>query len=117
MTFYPIAPVAAPRMTRRDKWLNRPIVAEYFAFRNNIRARGIEIPIPSKVTFWVKMPDSWSRKKRELMLRQPHEQTPDIDNFLKAILEAVFDKKDAKVWSIWPEKRWSNNPGIEVIPL
>ena len=119
MTVYPIAPVAYPRMTRKDKWLmpRRPVVQAFFDFRDEIGLHHVEIPIPSKVTFWMQMPASWSQKKRNAMFGQPHTQAPDIDNILKALLDSVFQGNDAIVWSIWPQKMWSNNPGIEVLPL
>jgi Holliday junction resolvase RusA-like endonuclease len=114
--FYPIDPMAAPRLTNRDRWKKRPVVMAYFAFRDEVRARGVVVPIPSKVTFWMPMPKSWSAKKRREMDAKPHLVRPDLSNMLKALEDAVFDE-DAAVWSIWPEKRWSSRPGIEVRPV
>ncbi len=117
MTFYPINPVAAPRMTRSDTWKHRPVVDAYFSFRDEVKLRQVSLPIPSKVIFWMPMWPSWSAKKKLEMDTTPHLQTPDIDNLLKALLEAVFRDCDARVWSVWSEKRWSSVPGIEVITL
>jgi Holliday junction resolvase RusA-like endonuclease len=117
MTFYPITPMAAPRLTNRDRWKKRPVVLEYFAFRDEVAARRVSLPIPSKIIFWMPIPPSWSKKKQRDADSAPHEQTPDIDNLLKALMEAVFRDKDAIVWSVWPEKRWSSKPGIEVLPI
>lgn len=116
MTFYPICPMACPRMTARDRWKKRKPVLEYFAFRDEVRARGVTVPIPSKVTFLMPMPKGWSQKKKRLMNAEPHLVRPDIDNLLKALIDSVFPDEDAMVWSIWPEKRWSSSPGIEVVP-
>jgi len=50
------------------------------------------------------------------MLGEPHQSKPDIDNFLKGLLDAVFED-DSAVWSIWAEKRWRDTPGIYVEAL
>jgi len=115
--FYQISPMACPRMTKRDVWKKRPVVVAYFAFRDEVKARRVSMPIPSKVIFWMPMPKAWSRKKKLEMDSAPHTVRPDLDNMLKGFTDAVFPKEDAAVWSVWPEKRWSTRPGIEVLPL
>jgi Holliday junction resolvase RusA-like endonuclease len=116
MTFYPITPKAAPRLTRRDRWKKRPVVVSYYAFRDEVRGSAMAVPIPSKVIFWMPMPSTWSGKKRREMANTPHLVRPDLSNMLKALEDAVWGE-DAIVWSIWPEKRWSATPGIEVLPI
>lgn len=116
MTVYPIVPVSKPRMTSRDKWKQRPAVMAYRAFKDKVRAHGVTIPVPCKVTFYIAMPDSWSKKKKAAMDGQPHMQKPDVDNLLKALLDALFED-DCAVWSIWPEKRWATVSGFKVESL
>jgi Holliday junction resolvase RusA-like endonuclease len=113
---YNITPMAAPRMTRADAWKKRPVVLQYRAFRDEIRARHITLPIPSHIVFYMPMPASWSKRKREAMHLKPHEQIPDVDNLLKALLDSLF-QADGHVWSIWAEKRWSADPGIQITSL
>ncbi len=109
MKVFDIVPIGKPRMTRRDRWKKRPCVLGYFAFRDQVRAAGITLPNSGyHVTCIMPMPPSWSRKKRERLRGQMHEQKPDKDNLEKALLDAVF-KDDAKVWNgmiskIWGEK-------------
>ena len=110
---YPIAPVSAPRMTQRDKWKRRPCVLEYFAFKDQVRAHGVIIPVPCRVIFYIPMPPSWSAKKRLNHIGAPHQQKPDIDNLTKALLDAVHED-DKHVWSIWAEKRWAGTGSISV---
>src|SRR5258707_721634 len=69
---YPIAPVACPRMTNRDRWKKRPVVQAYFAFRDEVKARRVSMPIPSKIIFWMPMPKALSRKKKLEMDNAPH---------------------------------------------
>lgn len=117
MTFYPIKPTPAPRLTQRDRWKKRDVVIRYFAFRDEVEARGVKIPIPSQVIFWMPMPASWSASKQQKMVGTPHTVRPDLDNLLKALLDSAFREEDATVWSIWPQKMWSIRPGIEVLHL
>ena len=67
------------------------------------------------ITFWVPMPKSWPLYKRDAMNGQPKVSTPDIDNYLKALLDAIF-ADDAEVWHIGAIKKlWIDGPGaIEI---
>lgn len=59
------------------------------------------------------MPKSWTARKREDMDGAPHEQKPDIDNLLKALLDATHHD-DSHIWRICAEKRWAPAGSIEV---
>jgi len=112
--FYYITPVSKPRQTRADKWKKRPCVMRYRAFADEVRANEIEIlSCGTEVTFFIPMPKSWSEKKKAEMSCKPHQQKPDIDNLLKALLDAVF-KDDSHVYDIRARKVWSSTAGIEV---
>ena len=111
---YPIIPVAKPRMTQRDKWKQRPVVLKYRAFKDACRDYGVTIPIcGAHVILRIPMPHSWSKKKRAAMNNTPHLQRPDVDNYLKAILDSVFEE-DSSVWDIHITKIWSEVPAIVV---
>ena len=97
---YPITPVAKPRMTRRDKWLRppRPCVAKYWAFRDEVRWRKVELPKEgATVIFILPMPGSWSKAKRRRMAGTKHEQTPDLSNLIKALEDACYTD-DKSIW-------------------
>ena len=112
---YPIPPIPKPRMTKRDKWLDppRPTVARYWAFKDLVRLHKVEVPESGAlIIFKIPMPESWSKKKKEKMRWKPHQQKPDIDNLLKALLDAVYDE-DCCVWNIRElSKIWSYNGSI-----
>lgn len=113
---YPITPVPKPRMTRRDKWLNppRPAVAKYWAFKDEVRLRGVIVPTSGyHVTFILPMPQSWSKKKRGDMDGKPHTQTPDKDNLEKALLDAIYER-DEHVWDGRVTKLWGKDGKIIV---
>ncbi len=111
---YPITPVPKPRQTQSDRWKVRPCVARYRAFADECRVRGVMIDDSVKVRFGISMPTSWSKRKRESMDGQPHQQRPDIDNLLKALMDAILPD-DAFVWFVWAQKVWANEGFIEVL--
>ena len=115
MKRYPITPMGAPRMSKQDKWGKRPVVQRYKAFGQKVRALGVRIPNgPFRVVFWMPMPKSWSKERRDFVAGSPHVDKPDLDNLVKGLLDAVFYKQkdaDKRVWSVWAEKRWTDGPG------
>ena len=103
---YDIEPVAKPRMTQRDKWAKRPCVMKYRDFKDQVKLNRIDLPeCGAHITFIVPMPKSWSKKRRAEMNLRPHQQKPDLDNFVKALLDAVYED-DAHIWDIWATKVW-----------
>lgn len=48
----------------------------------------IDKPIRLTVEFYFKPSKSWSKRKKESHIGQPHSIKPDIDNLLKTILDA-----------------------------
>ena len=44
---------------------------------------------------------------------RPHQQKPDVDNLLKALMDALFDD-DCKVWSVAVSKVWGESGKITV---
>ena len=111
---YDITPVPKPRMTRSDKWKKRACVMRYWAFKDKVRDAGIEIGEVVQVVFFVPMPKSWSKSKRKEMNNKPHQQKPDIDNYLKALLDAVLDD-DSHVYHVSASKYWSETGSIDMI--
>lgn len=111
---FDITPVPKPRMTQRDKWQKRPAVMRYRAFCDEARLRRIALPESgAEIVFQMPMPKSWSGAKRHRMDGQPHQQKPDVDNLLKALMDALFDD-DCKVWSVAVSKVWGESGKITV---
>lgn len=113
---YRIDPVGKPRMTQRDKWKKRPCVLKYHAFKDACRAHGVTLPADGDITvaFVIPMPKGWSNPKRIKHLGKPHQQKPDIDNLVKALLDAVL-KEDSHVWKISAMKVWGEVGRIEIL--
>lgn len=105
MRWLDLNPCPAPRMTQADRWKKRPPVLRYFAFRDEIRLLKVEIPERVRLEFVLPMPKSWSRKKRARRVGGPHQQMPDLDNLVKALLDAALTQ-DCHVWEIAACKTW-----------
>lgn len=112
MQIYPITPMGKPRMTRADRWKKRPEVMRYRAFCDEVRLQNVQLPESGfHVTFFIPMPPSWSRKKRQQFDGQPHQSKPDMDNLMKALMDAIYDD-DAHIWDGRLTKRWGETGKI-----
>ena len=118
-----IPPCPKPRMTRADKWKKRQSVVKFFAFRDAVRQyKDSDVVKRSMyhtpnlefesfdIEFHVPMPKSWSNKKKIEMKGKPHQQRPDLDNYLKAWKDSVYEE-DAVVWRVKATKLWTDGTG------
>jgi len=114
-----IDPCPKPRMTRSDRWKKRKCVQEYWAFKDKIQEveplKNIDLS-DYKITFYVPMPKSWSKKKTVEMFNTKHLQTPDLDNFEKALYDAVY-KNDSHIWRNNNKKLWHTSGSITLEPI
>jgi len=98
-----ITPLAAPRMTKSDKWAKRECVNRYFAFRNELYALAYnekyKLENIVNIIFVMPYPASWSEKKKLENYLTPVIVKPDIDNLIKSFLDAL-KPKDQEVWRI-----------------
>jgi Holliday junction resolvase RusA-like endonuclease len=117
--FISIKPIGKPRMTQRDKWSQRPAVLRYHAFCDELRLRYKgTLPTRVELTFYIPMSDSWSKRRKENQRGTPHQMKPDIDNLVKATLDAL-SLEDSYIWEIHAAKFWtdSSGMGIEITDL
>ena len=111
---YLITPVPKPRQTRSDKWKKRPCVMRYRAFADECRLKGVHVhDMGDTIIFNMPMPKSWSKSKKTKMNGACHQQKPDIDNLLKALLDAT-KKEDCTVWNVSTYKLWAHEGSIEI---
>jgi len=116
-----ITPVPYKRQTVSDKWKTgskkRPELARYHAFRDELRAKWGAGGFPERVslTFCMAIPTGKKAEYRERIGR-PHEQTPDLDNLVKAVLDALC-KSDAHIYEIHAIKRWEEKGCIIIESL
>jgi len=111
---YPVTPVPKPRQTQSDRWKQRPCVERYRAFADQCRAMCLPVFDGAHIRFVLPMPKSWSKKKRREMLGQPHRQRPDLDNLLKALMDAT-NKEDCALACLGSiQKVWGEEGRIDV---
>lgn len=107
---------ARPRVTENGTYMP----AEYERQRAALRAAFGETPaglVHLSVTVERQMPASWSKKKRGQQRGQYAAATPDIDNVIGAVMDALF-AQDSRVISIFGERRWADRHAliIEIVP-
>ncbi len=106
-------------MTKADAWKQRPPVLKYFAWcdkaveaanpTGKIDVNGRRVKIDPKehgiIGFWafahIRMPQSWSKKKKAAMAGKLCDQKPDCSNIQKAVEDAIFT-----------EDKWLHCPGV-----
>lgn len=118
---FDVVPLGKPRMTQSDKWKTNPehpdpdkrkreVVHNYHLWQNRIRMQAekmnFNIGKSLEAVFFIPMPESWSKSKKEKLLGMPCEEKPDTDNIIKAICD-TFSKEDKSMWWIKCEKRWA----------
>mgnify|MGYP003396025562 CR=1 FL=1 len=57
------------------------------------------------VTFVLPMPKGWAKEGKISMEGKPNYKTPDLDNLIKALLDALFEN-DSTVWDLHATKIW-----------
>lgn len=114
-TYY-LTPVAKPRMTQRDRWKKRPVVEKYYVYKDTLRilSKGIDLPDTFIAVFHMPMPKSWSKKKKGAMDGKPHQQKPDVDNLVKALMDCLAPEGDEKVWGVMAFKYWTSDPRVDL---
>ena len=115
-----VSPCSKPRMTRADRWKKRQSVLKFFAFRDAVKQSPAWKTLQLldmdsfKIVFHVPMPKSWSKKKKAQFEGKPHQQRPDLDNYLKAWKDSVYEE-DAVVWHVEATKLWTSGPGYIMV--
>ncbi len=111
-----VTPVPKPRMTQRDKWAKRKCVAEYYTYKDEIKKhlKPEDFPVSgAHVTFFLPMPKSWSKKKKDRHYLKPHQKRPDVDNLAKGLLDALYSE-DAHIYDIRVSKYWAHKGLITI---
>ena len=116
----PVVPIGKPRMTQRDKWLRPPrkCVQKYWEYKSEVQRVWEDRPLPTQfldIDFFLPMPKSWNKQKKADLLGTFHDQKPDLDNLVKAFMDALIPE-DKKIASLQTNKFWaSQDKGCIVI--
>lgn len=114
--FMPAFGKARPRVTENGTYMP----AAYEQNRAALRAAFGDAPagmVHLSVTVERKMPASWSQRKRDRTRGHYAAATPDIDNVIGAVMDALF-ANDSRVISVFGERRWADIHAlvIEIVP-
>src|SRR5260221_6624711 len=114
---FDVIPMTAPRMVHSDKWSKRKVVTDYFAFRDELRLKAnlakYEVKDALNIQFLIPFPQSWNGKKKKEALGMYATTAGDIDNYLKAFLDALC-KNDRFVCEVHAGKYWGEKGCIIV---
>ena len=112
-------PASRPRVSRWSTYYPK----RYTQFKEDMKALTSEMDsTPSKklisadVEFNVKIPKSWTKKKKEEKNRKYCDNSSDIDNYLKAILDSlngILFVDDRQIVEVYARKRYSDKPNIK----
>lgn len=115
---FALTPVAKPRMTQADKWKQRPAVLRYWDFKDELRSQamrqGFTLGEAFRVTFYLPMPQSWSKRKRAKMAGTKHQGRPDLDNLEKAVADSLAPENDSYIWHKVSYKVWASEGRIVI---
>ena len=109
MIVFDITPMGKPRMTRNSAYL----YTDYWKYKDQLisESKKCNYIIPASlenITFVIPFPKSYSNKKRELLLNQPHKLKPDLSNLIKGFEDCLCDNDSyihtynniKKIWGI-----------------
>ena len=112
-------PASRPRVTRWSTYYPK----KFTQFKIDMIALTSELDItPSEsllsvhIGFYIGMPKSWSKKKKESKHGQYCDNNADVDNYLKAILDSLNEVvyvDDRQIVEVYAKKIYSDKPCIE----
>ena len=121
MITFPIAPVVASR-ARVTRW-STYFPKRYTQFRKEFgellekyKAEPVDGLLYVRLDFYVQIPKSWSKKKKEEKEGKHCDNNADLDNYVKATLDSLEGKyynNDKQIAMIRARKYWSNDGRIE----
>ncbi len=121
----PVTPMGAVRMTQRGKYINAA-AQRYLAYKSHIQLLAKQQlkgdffpsgPLEARITFFMPIPKSWSKKKKEDAVFSYHTKKPDADNLVKGVFDAlnkIVWQDDNQIAKVTALKIYSEKTGIEV---
>jgi Holliday junction resolvase RusA-like endonuclease len=115
---FKVTPVGKPTMTQKSKFGSKKGISAYYAFRDQVRLQanvfGLR-KLPSslyKLIFYVPMPKSWPKSKREKLRHHGCESKPDLDNLIKAFGDCFGEDKHIYQITNGVGKYWADEGSI-----
>ncbi|MDQ7226966.1 RusA family crossover junction endodeoxyribonuclease [Staphylococcus haemolyticus] len=115
------APIGSPRPRFRNtgRFVQTYMPTSYTKHKDFIREQMPNALLDGKLkvtlSFYFKVPKSWSNRKKLLAIGQYKRTKPDIDNLIKTVLDAANDhlwKDDNQIVEIHSFKQYAEEPKI-----
>ena len=118
---FPVDPMGKPRMTVGDKANYRPVTKRYWQYKSMLKntALGADFEMPESdyhMVFYIPVPKSWNKEKKQEMIGTSHQQKPDKDNLEKAVLDCLCEE-DSHIWDGRVTKYWSSEGRIDIYSI
>lgn len=112
-----ITPIPKPRMTRRDQWMVRDCVKKYWGYKDCLKLESLDqkfvLGNNIRMFFVIPMARTWSKKRKLETDKTRHQNKPDIDNLVKAVMDSLKEK-DETVHTIFASKSWGYEGSISI---
>ena len=112
-------PASRPRVTRWSTYYPKKYTQfkqDMIALTSEMHFAPFEGLLGVDIGFYIAMPKSWSKKKKELKEGRYCDNNADVDNYLKAILDSLNEivyVDDRQIVEIAARKIYSNKPCIK----
>ncbi len=111
----PIQPMPAPRLTHQGRHTAR--AKKYYAYKKTLKmfckVNDFALSEKVKITFYMPVPKSITKKERAKRLGNPHKQRPDLDNLVKGVWDGLA-KEDGYIHYLECSKIWAEEGKIVI---
>ena len=111
----PVQPMSAPRLTHQRRHTAR--AKRYYAYKKTLKmfckVNSFVLSEKVKITFYMQIPKSITKKEKAKRLGNPHTQRPDLDNLVKGVWDALAEE-DGYIHTLQCSKLWSKTGKIVI---
>lgn len=118
MIIFDVIPVSKPRMSQRDKWMERDATAAYWAYKEELgykaKLKKFILGTCIDMIFVLPFKKTHSESKRKEIDGKVHQEKPDIDNLVKGFFDALTTD-DSKIWHVSARKFWGDHGAVVIL--
>ena len=103
-----------PRVTQNGTFMRGSYRKKKSILREKFGPVVVEGMLKLSIVAFRPMPQSWSKEKRRMMTGEPAKPSPDIDNVIGAVMDALFPSNDDHIVSLEAHKVWGERGAIQI---
>jgi Holliday junction resolvase RusA-like endonuclease len=111
----PVTPIGKPTWQKSDRWSSRPARDKYLTYKDYLsllaRQKGFILPEIFKVTYFLPIKKSASKKQKILLHNTPCRIKPDASNMQKGVEDILLPDGDEAVYDVHMVKRFTIGNG------